>query len=147
MIRLYPLPAGSPTLLYPQGSDLSGLPEAQRSLVASVISSTAETLAGSTTPADLVAALRDLTANTGIKLPTGQHRFALDPFLTRTALGLEVRYAYSVPAGKSLLVEVWNGALVEKDWLHGPAALTTAAHDISDLNIAGGAYELWLTVA
>jgi hypothetical protein len=117
----------------------------QRSLVASVISTTAETLTGSTVPADLVAALRDLTTATGVKLPTGTHKFALDAFLVQTAAGHEIRYAYAVPTGRSLLVEVWEGALVVADWTHGPTALATAVHDASALNVAGGAYELWLT--
>jgi hypothetical protein len=119
----------------------------QRSLVASVISSTAETLTGSTVSADLVAALRDTTTATGVRVPVGTHRFALDAFLAETATGHEVRYAYTVPTGRSLLVEVWDGALVVADWTHGPTALTTATHDVSDLNVAGGGYELWLTVA
>jgi hypothetical protein len=118
----------------------------QSSLVASVISSTAETLTGSTVPADLVAALRDKTTATGVKLPDGTHKFALDAFLVQTAAGHEIRYAYMVPTGRSLLVEVWEGALVVADWTHGPTALATAVHDASALNVAGGAYELWLTV-
>jgi hypothetical protein len=118
----------------------------QSSLVASVISTTAETLLGSTVPADLVAALRDKTTATGVKLPDGTHKFALDAFLVQTAAGHEIRYAYMVPTGRSLLVEVWEGALVVADWTHGPTALATAVHDASALNVAGGAYELWLTV-
>jgi hypothetical protein len=121
-------------------------PDMQRSLVASVLDSTAETLTGSTVPADLVAALRDLTTATGVKLPVGTHKFALDAFLAQTATGHQVRYAYAVPAGKTLKAEVWEGAMLLRDWTHGPTAVTTATHDVSDLNVAGGGYELWLSV-
>jgi hypothetical protein len=131
----------------------TGAPPAtdQVSRPASVISSTAQTLVGSTVPADLIAAMNvpARSATTGIVVPDGTHRFSLDDFLADTASGLLVEYAAKVPLGKTLTVEVWKGALTERAWQHVGASDTiiTAAHDVSDLQVQGAGYEVWFTVA